>query len=298
MAPKDAKLFLHILTKLSNEKKWLIDEPLSQLSKETGLVINTVRKALDKLVEIGILTQEKPDKRNTPMIYQVNPPLPYSSEKSYAKALPGPIIEKCPALPLKEKIRALLFSISGKKNTISLEKIVNMLGAPSGEILTAFTELQKENAGKSVVVHELASGYVMIARDEYGRILPGKKQEPPPLTENELEVLAVICFENTENGIVPRRAPISKRDIKKIRGKDAPRTFQSLFRKNYIKIKIDPDAETFLYSPSKEFIDYCGKKNLYQILLDLNLSRKDQSCPIAVIEASNNCLRPGMSSLE
>jgi len=167
------------------------------------------------------------------------------------------IIEKLDLEKLKRTVEAILFvsssPISKKdlKRILALNGNINLLDKAINELI-----LEYNNSKRGIFIREVAGGYQIATREEYGEIIQKLFQENKKrnLTPQALETLAIIAY----------KQPITSAEISNIRGKNSANAIKTLLEHNLIKISGRKKGlgRPFLYSTTKEFLIKFGMKDL------------------------------------
>jgi len=116
--------------------------------------------------------------------------------------------------------------------------------------------LEYNNSKRGIFIREVAGGYQIATREEYGEIIQKLFQENKKrnLTPQALETLAIIAY----------KQPITSAEISNIRGKNSANAIKTLLEHNLIKISGRKKGlgRPFLYSTTKEFLIKFGMKDL------------------------------------
>lgn len=158
---------------------------------------------------------------------------------------------------LKRTVEAILF-VSSKpiskedlKRILALNGNINLLDEAINELI-----LEYNKSKRGIFIREVAGGYQIATREEYGEIIQKLFQENKKrnLTHQALETLAIIAY----------KQPITSAEISNIRGKNSANAIKTLLEQNLIKIsgRKKTLGRPFLYSTTKEFLIKFGMKDL------------------------------------
>lgn len=116
--------------------------------------------------------------------------------------------------------------------------------------------LLAEHEGRALQLIEVANGYRLCTRPEYGEWIKKFFQEERKrtLSQASLESLAIIAY----------RQPITKPEIEEIRGVDASGVLRNLLEKALIKIvgRKDVVGRPMVYGTTRKFLEHFGLKSL------------------------------------
>lgn len=157
---------------------------------------------------------------------------------------------------LKQTLEAILF-VSDEPLTLSRLHALVPDAKPS-EIQEAIVLLRQEyeQTGRAFTVEEIADGFQMLTRPQYGDIITTikKAKAEKKLSAAALEALAIIAY----------RQPIKRVDIEAVRGVQSGEVIRALMERGLVKIA-GRDAipgSPLMYSTSKEFLETFGLKSI------------------------------------
>ncbi len=160
---------------------------------------------------------------------------------------------------IKGIIEALLF-VSEKP--VVLEQIKEAIeGIDTRDIRDLINQLQTEYKERNSGIHivEIAGGYQMLTNSAY--VMYIKKfyhsRHKEKLSKPALETLAIIAY----------KQPVTRLEVELIRGVNSDSVVVHLMDKGLIKIsgRKDIPGRPYLYSTSKQFLEYFGLKTLVDL---------------------------------
>ena len=123
-------------------------------------------------------------------------------------------------------------------------------------IRIALTLLEERFVETSIEIKEVASGFRMQIKEEYGDYLyPLWNDSSSRLSKALMETVSIVAY----------KQPVTRGDIEDIRGVSvSTNTIRSLLERNWIKVSGFKDApgKPALYATTKEFLDDLNIKNL------------------------------------
>jgi segregation and condensation protein B len=130
-----------------------------------------------------------------------------------------------------------------------------------GEIEAALEQLRtsQQESGSSLLVHEVAGGFVLKTRPEFAawtnRLFDAPKA--PRLSQPALETLAVIAY----------RQPIGRAEIESVRGVAVDGVVATLLERKVIRIagRSDQPGRALLYETTPLFLELFGLKGLDEL---------------------------------
>ncbi|MBF0565027.1 MAG: SMC-Scp complex subunit ScpB [Nitrospirae bacterium] len=155
-------------------------------------------------------------------------------------------------------IESLLF-ITG--DSLAIEDFKKLTGATEDGIRDAIYSLMSQYRARNggIILVELAGGYQMVSNPAYAHWIKGLKKNKTStrLSLAALETLAIIAY----------KQPITRVEIEEIRSVSADWTIKLLFEKRLIKIvgRKDAPGRPLLLGTTKEFLQYFGLKELYEL---------------------------------
>jgi segregation and condensation protein B len=189
---------------------------------------------------------------------------------------------------LKNIVEAALFSSDA---ALSMQRISSMFPRDAKpakeEIEIALGSLQRDYAGRGVVLRKIGNTYRFQTRQEYAAWL-GKLAEsrPPRYSRALLETLAIIAY----------RQPVTRGDIEDIRGVTVSTDImRTLLDREWIKQvgTRDVPGHPALFGTTREFLEYFNLSSLKE-LPDLNVEREiteiaqELNLDLALIESDTN----------
>ncbi len=164
--------------------------------------------------------------------------------------------------------------------------------ATVGEIEAALARLREalETAASSLIVAEVAGGYVLKTRPEFAawtnRLFDAPKA--PKLSQPALETLAVIAY----------RQPIGRAEIEAVRGVAVDGVVATLLERKVIRIagRAEQPGRPLLYETTPLFLELFGLKSLTELPNADELRRLQPETPPHAPEQLEVCLVEGDSA--
>lgn len=130
---------------------------------------------------------------------------------------------------------------------------------PRDAIRRALVELGEECAHRSVELQEVASGYRLQVRSEFGPWIARLWEEKPPrFSRALLETLAIIAY----------RQPVTRSEIEEIRGVSVSTSImRTLQERRWIRVvgHRDSPGQPAMYGTTRELLDHFNLKTLDQL---------------------------------
>lgn len=143
---------------------------------------------------------------------------------------------------------------------LSVKRIAEVIGLDEKDARILVDDLKKEYSqpGRGLLLQELAGGYVLTTRPEYGEYV--EKLLAPKgkgLSHAALETLAIIAY----------RQPITKAEIEGVRGVKVDRSIETLAERGLIRDvgRKEGPGRPILYGTTKDFLTYFGLKDLSEL---------------------------------
>lgn len=140
---------------------------------------------------------------------------------------------------------------------LSVKRIAEVIGLDEKDARILVDDLKKEYSqpGRGLLLQELAGGYVLTTRPEYGEYV--EKLLAPKgkgLSHAALETLAIVAY----------RQPITKAEIEGVRGVKVDRSIETLLERGLIRDvgRKEGPGRPILYGTTKDFLTYFGLKDL------------------------------------
>ncbi len=155
-------------------------------------------------------------------------------------------------------LEALLFA-SGEPLTIAA--VTKATGLAEHEIRSILAKLMTEyrDRNSGLIIVEIAEGYEILTDPELAAWIRKMKNisSTGKLSQPSLETLSIIAY----------KQPITKLEVDQLRGVNSDAAVKSLLDKRLIKIvgKKETPGRPYLYSTTKEFLQYFGLKNLGEL---------------------------------
>ena len=157
-------------------------------------------------------------------------------------------------MELKNKVEAILFAVP---DPVSPKRIGRVLGLKPEEVIRIIHLLNQEydEQGKPFFIKEVAGGFIMYTRPEYGDIIAGVLgTKYTRLSRASMVTLAIIAY----------MQPIPKSEIDRIRGVDSQASIHTLLEANLIKVvgKGEGIGHPYLYGTTRKFLEVFKLKSL------------------------------------
>jgi segregation and condensation protein B len=163
------------------------------------------------------------------------------------------IAEAARSTDVRNAIECLLLVRGGP---VRLEELRKVLDVGEAELAATLAALQVEYEGRGLQVQEIADGYQLCTRPEYGshvqRLL--RLDELEPMTRATLEVLAIVAY----------RQPITRAEVDATRGVRSTHHLLKLQDRRLIREvgRRPGPGRPILYGTSEGFLKYFGLKDL------------------------------------
>jgi segregation and condensation protein B len=157
------------------------------------------------------------------------------------------------SVEIRNAIECLLLARGG---TVRLAELRKVLEIDEGELLATLAALQVEYEGRGLQIQEIADGYQLCTRPDYGayvqRLL--RLDELEPLTRATLEVLAIVAY----------RQPVPRAEVDMIRGVQSAYHLVKLQDRRLIREvgRRPGPGRPILYGTTEGFLRYFGLKDL------------------------------------
>ncbi|HWI61651.1 MAG TPA: SMC-Scp complex subunit ScpB [Symbiobacteriaceae bacterium] len=140
---------------------------------------------------------------------------------------------------------------------LSIRRIADVIGLDEKDARILVDDLKKEYSqpGRGLLVQEMAGGYVLTTRPEYGEYV--EKLLAPKgkgLSHAALETLAIIAY----------RQPITKAEMEGVRGVKVDRSVETLLERGLIREvgRREGPGRPIIYGTTRDFLTYFGLKDL------------------------------------
>ena len=161
---------------------------------------------------------------------------------------------------LKNIIEALLFSSS---EPLSLDKLLEVFEEwqrPTKEQIHVIIDSLKEDcASRSFELIQLATGFIIQTKKEYGTwVARLQVEKPAKYSRALLETLAIIAY----------KQPVTRADIEELRGVTVnSQIMKTLLEREWIRIAgyKDVAGKPAVYTTTKDFLNYFNLKNLNEL---------------------------------
>lgn len=157
------------------------------------------------------------------------------------------------ALEIRNAIECLLLARGGPVRLAELRKVLEV---DEAEIRATLAALQVEYVGRGLQIQEIAGGYQLCTRSEYGqhvqRLL--RLSELEPLTRATLEVLAIVAY----------RQPVTRAEVDAVRGVQSVHHLIKLLDRRLIREvgRRPGPGRPILYGTTEGFLRYFGLRDL------------------------------------
>lgn len=169
-------------------------------------------------------------------------------------------------LPLKQIVEAALLATD---EPLSLERLHNLFVEPEAQpaitlaqLRAALNELAQDYIGRSIELHEVASGFRIQIRQDYalwvGKLFAERSNR---YSRALLEILAIIAY----------RQPVTRADIEAIRGIEVNSTIiKILLERGWIRVlgHKDTPGRPAMLATTRQFLDYFGLRSLNELPLN------------------------------
>ncbi len=171
-------------------------------------------------------------------------------------------LEPVESLSREDSRRAIYAMLFASDRPLNAGRIAEALGDTDKEVVENFLqELQEdiENQDLPYVLREIAGGYQLAAKAEYGpfirRLFQIKKSNK--LSKAVLETLAIIAY----------RQPVTRPDVESIRGVSVSYAFNQLQERGLIKAAgvAELPGRPRIYRTTEAFLDHFGLKSLKEL---------------------------------
>jgi segregation and condensation protein B len=154
---------------------------------------------------------------------------------------------------IRNAIECLLLARGG---SVRLSELRKALEIDESEVLATMAALQVEYRDRGLQIQEIAEGYQLCTRPEYGRYVQRmlRLDELEPLTRATLEVLAIVAY----------RQPITRPEVDAIRGVQSAHHLVKLQDRRLIREmgRRPGPGRPILYGTTEGFLRYFGLKDL------------------------------------
>jgi segregation and condensation protein B len=154
---------------------------------------------------------------------------------------------------IRNALECLLLARGGPVRLSELKKILEV---GEDEIRATLTALQVEYVGRGLQIQEVAGGYQLCTRPEYGQYVQRllRLDEMDPLTRATLEVLAIVAY----------RQPATRAEVDAVRGVQSVHHLIKLQDRRLIyEVGRRPGpGRPILYGTTEGFLRYFGLKDL------------------------------------
>lgn len=154
---------------------------------------------------------------------------------------------------IRNAIECLLLARGGALRIGDVKKVLEV---GEEEIRATLAALQVEYGGRGLQIQEVAGGFQLCTRPEYGRYVQRllRLEEMDPLTRATLEVLAIVAY----------RQPVTRAEINAVRGVDSSHHLIKLQDRRLIRDlgRRPVPGRPILYGTTEGFLRYFGLKDL------------------------------------
>ena len=154
-------------------------------------------------------------------------------------------------------IEALLFVSDAPLSAERLAQILGTDGLDKAGVRKAVADLALalEEQGRALQVVEVAGGYRLVTRKEFGQWVR-RLQRPRKvrLSQAALEVLAIVAY----------KQPVTTPEIEAIRGVNSSGVLKTLLERGLVKVagRAEAAGSPLLYATTREFLEYFGLRSL------------------------------------
>lgn len=162
-------------------------------------------------------------------------------------------------LDLEELKRATESILLVSGGPVTIDQLVEALGAPPQTVHALMWELQQDYAGRGLQIQAIAGGYQLCTRPELAsyvqRFLQLDHREP--LSQAALETLAIVAY----------RQPITRAEIEAVRGVRSDHVIERLLERHLIREVGRKQAlgRPILYATTEGFLRYFGLQGLSEL---------------------------------
>ncbi len=157
------------------------------------------------------------------------------------------------AVEIRNSAECLLLARGGPVRLAEFRKVLDV---DESEVRATLAALQVEYVGRGLQIQEVAGGYQLCTRPEYGaqiqRLL--RLQEMDPLTRATLEVLAIVAY----------RQPVTRAEVDAVRGVQSVHHLIKLQDRRLIREvgRRPGPGRPILYGTTEGFLRYFGLRDL------------------------------------
>ena len=197
--------------------------------------------------------QQPAQGRGLPLTLEAPPPDGPSLDAEWPNGESACFAEATRSTGVRNAIECLLLVRGGP---VRLEELRKVLDVGEAELCATLAALQVEYEGRGLQVQEIADGYQLCTRPEYGsyvqRLL--RLDELEPMTRATLEVLAIVAY----------RQPITRAEVDVTRGVQSTHHLLKLQDRRLIREvgRRPGPGRPILYSTTEGFLKYFGLKDL------------------------------------
>ena len=196
--------------------------------------------------------QQRAPGRGLPLILDVPSPGP-GLDAEWSNGENACFADAARSTGVRNAIECLLLVRGGP---VRLEELRKVLDVGEAELRATLAALQVEYEGRGLQVQEIADGYQLCTRPEYGshvqRLL--RLAELEPMTRATLEVLAIVAY----------RQPITRAEVDATRGVQSTHHLLKLQDRRLIREvgRRPGPGRPILYGTTEGFLKYFGLKDL------------------------------------
>ena len=155
-------------------------------------------------------------------------------------------------MSLETSIEAVLF---WKGEPVALSTLAKMLGKTKEEIIAGLDVLEKNLAGRGIVLQRNEDQVQLATHPETSELIEAltKEELSSDLSKASIETLSIILY----------RGPVSRRDIDYIRGVNSQFILRNLMIRGLVEKVSNPnDQRSFIYKPTFELLSYLGVQKI------------------------------------
>ncbi len=184
------------------------------------------------------------------------------------------------------RLEAVLFLAREPINTRKLAQLAHLADGTEARTLIRRLNRWYDETGSAFVAEELAGGYQLLSRPQFGGWLKRLYGGPAEirLSTPALETLAVVAY----------RQPVMRSEIEAIRGVDCGEILRQLMDRNLVRAagRAEELGRPYLYATTKRFLQVFGLKHLDDLPRAALLRPNSEGAAPAGASTSTNPSRP------
>ena len=221
------------------------------------------------------MTEEMQENQQTTSLEPTQPSAPAADETSVGEAETAVLLE---SEDLQKIIETLLFITD---RPVKVSRLVDVIeNTTAKEVREAISKLQDDYAvrGSAVQIMEIAGGYQMCTKPEYGRWVRRLYNEKMTtrLSNAALETLAIIAY----------KQPLTRAEMEAIRGVDVAGPLEKLLDRGLVRVvgRKDTIGHPMVYGTTDEFLRMFGLNKVselpdLQVFAAKNIEEKQADLP-------------------